>query len=217
VRVIRTTAAASPPTVLGATDILDYVVLIVLAMWIAVIVYRSIQRPRIVLTEVADGEWRARRRDVVQYLISIPFLLLLWTASLVFILVVGTNNLSGFEIQAVASAVVIAARLFAHVSPERSHELSKTVPLTLVTLVLISGSVRDFETMGAVLDEFARTELTWPATFTVLWAELLFTALWYWVGVRWLWPKGRNVPGMPRHLPEPEIDGPPRAGAETEA
>jgi hypothetical protein len=214
--VIRATAAASPPTVLGATDILDYVGLIVVAMWIAVIVYRSIQRPRIVLHEVADGEWRARRRDVVQYLVSIPFLLLLWTASLVFILVVGTNNLSGFEIQAVASAVVIAARLFAHISPERSHELSKTVPLTLVTLVLISGSVRDFETMGAVFEDFTRTELTWPATFTVLWAELLFTGLWYWVGVRWLWPRGRSVPGMPRHARAIEIDGPPVPGPDAE-
>jgi len=211
VPVIPTPAAAQSPVV-GATDILDYVVLIVLAMWIAVIVYRSIQRPRVVLTEGPDGVWRPTRRDLVQYLVSIPFLLTLWSGALIFILVVGTNNLTGHAIEAVAAAVVISARLFAHISPERSHELSKTVPLTLVTLVLISGSVRDFETMGAVFDEFTRTEITWPATFLVLGTELLLTALWYWVGVRWLWPRGRNVPGMPRHGVRPDIDGPPQPG-----
>jgi hypothetical protein len=25
------------------------------------------------------------------------------------------------------------------------------------------------------------------------------TALWYWVGVRWWWPRGHDVPGLPRH------------------
>lgn len=209
-------SVANPSPVIGATDILGYVVLIVLAMWIAVIVYRSIQRPRIVLTEERPGVWRARRRDVVQYLLSIPFLLGLWAGSLIFILVIGTNNLSGREIEAVAAAVVISARLFAHISPERSHELSKTVPLTLVTLVLISGSVRDLQTMAAVFDEFVRTQLTWPATFLMIGTELLFTALWYWVGVRWLWPRGRNVPGMPRHHREPDVDAPPRPGEEAE-
>jgi hypothetical protein len=211
-----TIAAAAPSTVVGATDILSIVALIVIAMYIAVVVYRSIQKPRIVLTEVAPGVWRARRRDVIQYLISIPFLLVLWSASLVFILVVGTNNLTGQEIEMVASAVVIAARLFAHISPERSHELSKTVPLTLVTLVLISGSVRDIASMSALFDQFSRTELTWPATLLVLGAELLFTGLWYWVGVRWLWPRGRNVPGMPRHHREPDIEGPPHPNEEPE-
>lgn len=210
-------SAAKPSPVIGATDILGYVVLIVLAMWVAVIVYRSIQRPRIVLTEEQPGVWRARRRDVVQYLLSIPFLLSLWAGSLIFILVIGTNNLTGREIEAVAAAVVIAARLFAHISPERSHELAKTVPLTLVTLVLISGSIRDFASMGSVFDEFLRTQLTWPATFLMVGMELLFTALWYWVGVRWLWPRGRNVPGMPRHHREPDVEAPPRPGEETEA
>lgn len=211
-RVRGTLGAATGSPVVGASDILGYVVLIVLAMWVAVIVYRSIQKPRIVLTEVAPGEWRALRRDVVQYLLSIPFLLALWSGSLIFILVIGTNNLTGHEIEAVAAAVVISARLFAHISPERSHELSKTVPLTLVTLVLISGSVRDLQTMASIFDEFVRTELTWPATFLLLGAELLVTLLWYWLGVRTLWPRGRDVPGLPRHQREPEVDGPPHPG-----
>lgn len=202
---------------MGATDILSVVGLIVVAMYVAVLVYRSIQRPRVVLTEESPGVWRARRRDVIQYLISIPFLLMLWSGALVAILVVSTNNLTGPEIQIVASAVVIAARLFAHISPERSHELSKTVPLTLVTLVLISGSVRELSSMEALFGELERTDLTWGATSVVLVAELSFTALWYWVGVRWLWPRGRNVPGMPRHHREPDVEGPPHPGETAEA
>ncbi len=27
----------------------------------------------------------------------------------------------------------------------------------------------------------------------------MVTALWYWVGVRWWWPRGHDVPGLPRH------------------
>lgn len=200
----------------GALDILAQAGLIVVAMWIAVMVYRSIQKPRIRLTEVEPGVWRAHRRDVVQYLLSIPFLLMLWSGSLVLILVVGTNSLTGREIEAVASAVVIAARFFAHLSPERSHELAKTVPLTLVTLVLISGSMRDLGSMQALFDDFSRTELSWSATGLVLGAELLFTATWYWLGVRFLWLRGYNVPGLPKQHREPDIEGPPHPNEEPE-
>jgi hypothetical protein len=215
--VIGTSASVSPTAVVGATDILSVVALILVAMYIAVLVYRSIQRPRIVLTEESPGVWRAHRREVILYLVSIPFLLMLWTASLVTILVISTNNLTGPEIQIVASAVVIAARIFAHISPERSHELSKTVPLTLVTLVLISGSVRELSSMEALFGELERTDLTWGATSVVLLAELVITTLWYWVGVRWLWPRGRNVPGMPKHHREPDVEGPPHPGEAAEA
>lgn len=210
------TGTLADANTVGALDILVQAAVIAVAMWIAVLVYRSIQRPRIVLTEVEEGVWRARPRDVVQYLVSIPFLLVLWSGSLVVILVIGTNNLTGREIEAVASAVVIAARFFAHLSPERSHELAKTVPLTLVTLVLISGSMRDLQSMNALIEDFDRTELSWSATLLVLGAELLFTTTWYWLGVRVLWPRGYNVPGLPKHHREPEIDGPPHPGEEAD-
>jgi hypothetical protein len=99
----------------------------------------------------------------------------------------------------VAAAIVLAARVFAHLSPERSHELAKTVPLTLVTLVLISGGIRDDTSLENIAEEFGRTSYTPQALLLLLAAELVVTALWYWVGVRWWWPRGHDVPGLPRH------------------
>jgi len=74
---------------------------------------------------------------------AIPFLFIAWNFVRFTVLIIAANELTGDRIIVVAAAIVLAARVFAHLSPERSHELAKTVPLTLVTLVLISGGIRD--------------------------------------------------------------------------
>jgi hypothetical protein len=115
------------------------------------------------------------------------------------ILVIAANSLSGDAIVVVSSAIVLAARAFAHISPERSHELAKTVPLTLVTLVLISGGIRDQASLEAIATELGQLTITPQATALLLVAEYVIALAWYWIGVRWLWPRGRDVPGLPRH------------------
>lgn len=194
-----TLAAATTETVVGAEDIIGIAALLVIAMLAAVTSYRGMQRPRLVLTETDPGVFRAARADVVRYLVAIPFLLIGWNFVLIIVLIIAANDLTGDRIVVVAAAIVLAARVFAHLSPERSHELAKTVPLTLVTLVLISGGIRDATSLENIADEFARTSYTPQALLLLLAAELVVTALWYWVGVRWWWPRGHDVPGLPRH------------------
>jgi hypothetical protein len=192
-------AAATAETVVGAEDILAIAALLVIAMLAAVSSYRGMQRPRLVLTETEPGVFRAANSDVVRYLVAIPFLLMAWNFLLIIVLIIAANELTGDRIVVVAAAIVLAARVFAHLSPERSHELAKTVPLTLVTLVLISGGIRDDTSLENIAEEFGRTSYTPQALLLLLAAELVVTALWYWVGVRWWWPRGHDVPGLPRH------------------
>jgi len=180
-----------------APDVIALSLTIIVAMFVAVTGYRAIQRPRIVLTETPDGQWRAGRRDVIQYLITIPFLLTAWNLFLLLILLSGNNWLSARESLIVADSVIIAARIFAHVSPERSHELAKSVPLTLVTLLLISGGIRTPKEIVAIFDQWTRADISGPAQAVMYIAEFGTTALWYWLGVRYLWQRGFRVPGMP--------------------
>ena len=195
-----TTLLAATPATVGATDILLTAGLIAIAMLAAVTSYRGMQRPRLVLTEMPDGDgFRAARGDVVRYAVAAPFLILFWNLLLVVILIIAANSLTGDAIIVVSSGVVLAARAFAHISPERSHELAKTVPLTLVTLVLISGGLRDQASLNEIADEIGALTITPQATLLLIVAEYLVTLAWYWVGVRWLWPRGQDVPGLPRH------------------
>lgn len=194
-----TLAAATGDAIVGAEDVLSIALLLVIAMLAAVASYRGMQRPRIVLTQIGSETFRAGRGDVLRYLVSIPFLLMSWNLVLSIVLIVAANELSGDRIVVVSAAVVLAARVFAHISPERSHELAKTVPLTLVTLVLITGGIRSEASLDNIADEFARTSYTPQAIVLLLAAELVVTAAWYWFGVRWWWPRGHDVPGLPRH------------------
>ncbi|MFN8169726.1 MAG: hypothetical protein U0S36_13210 [Candidatus Nanopelagicales bacterium] len=194
-----TLLAAVEPATVGAEEILLTAGLIAVAMLAAVTSYRGMQRPRLVLTEESEGTFRAARGDVVRYALAAPFLILGWNLLLIVILIIAANSLTGDAIVVVSSAIVLAARAFAHVSPERSHELAKTVPLTLVTLVLISGGIRDQASLEEIADEIGALSITPQATVLLLVAEYLVTLAWYWLGVRWLWPRGKDVPGLPRH------------------
>ena len=180
-----------------APDVIALSLTIIIAMFVAVVGYRAIQRPRIVLTETQDGQWRASRRDVIQYLISIPFLLTAWNFFLLMILLSGDNWLNARQSLIVADSVIIAARILAHVSPERSHELAKSVPLTLVTLLLISGGVRTPKEIVAIFDQWTRADISGPAQAVMYICEFGAAALWYWLGVRYPWQRGFRVPGMP--------------------
>ncbi len=181
----------------GATEVFVLALAICLAMVVSVAVYHAMQRPRLRLTQTPNGVWRAKRRDVVQYLVTIPFLMTLWVLWLVVILVVGVNYLTGARIVEVACAVVLAARALAHIRPEPAHELAKNIPLTLVTLVIVSGAVRDPDSLVSFLEEIETTTITTQVSVALFAGDVALTAAWYWIGVRWLAPRGWTVPGVP--------------------
>ncbi|MFN8157256.1 MAG: hypothetical protein U0R68_07550 [Candidatus Nanopelagicales bacterium] len=187
-----------PEHFVHAGDVLVRVAILVVAMLASVAAYHAMQRPRLVVSEVEPGLWRAKRRDVVQYVISIPWLLLLWMAGLELVLVFTNNGLSGPDVSAIAVAIVIAVRILAHVLHEHAHELAKTVPLTIVTLwVITANGLRSFD--DATFTDWNRTALTGPTELLLVGTEFVVCALWYWVGVRWWWPKGHDLIGMPKH------------------
>lgn len=192
-----------------AGDVLQLVAILVVSMVAIVLAYRAMQRPRLVLHPVSPHRYRARPRDVVQYVVSMLVLIVLWTAALQLILIFTNNGLTAVEITAVSSAIVVAVRLFAHLSHEHAHELAKSIPLTIVTLLIVtSNGWRPDEALDSLGRELDRTEVTVPANLVVVGAEFLICALWYWVGVRWWYARGHDVPGLPRQVHEidPEHD-----------
>lgn len=181
---------------LGTFDIARLAVAIVLATVASIAVYHGMQRPRLRLVEDPERGWIPKRRDIALYVATIPVLMACWVIWLTLVLLIAVNDLDGTRMLEVACAVVLATRVLAHLSREHAHEISKSVPLTLVTLVLISGSLRDPDSMRSALDQLSSTSLTWPATFLLVGADLALTLAWYWIGVRW-WAlrRGHDVPG----------------------
>ena len=192
-----------------AGDVLQLVGILVVAMVAIVLAYHAMQRPRLVLRETAPEQFRAGRRDFWQYVVSIPFLMTLWMGALELILLFTNNALTATEIGAVSVAIVVAVRLFAHVSGEHAHELAKSIPLTIVTLLIVtSNGWRTGAEFDSTLQAWLRTTTTGPTDLVLIGGEFLIAALWYWVGVRWWYVRGHDVPGLPRqtHDVDPERD-----------
>lgn len=181
----------------GATNVLALASAICVAMVVSIASYHAMQRPRLRVTPTPDGRWRAHTRDVALYLLTIPLLLLFWVMWLLVILLVGVNALSGARIVEVACAVVLATRTLAHVRLEHAHELAKNIPLTLVTLVLISGALRNTDSLTSILEQIQTTTITTQVSVALFATDLVLTSAWYWLGVRWLAPRGWRVPGLP--------------------
>ena len=188
------------PIRVDAAYLAELVAIIVVSMLAIVAAYHAMQRPRLVLREGDDGTWRPTRRDFWQYVASMPFLMLLWAMGLQIILLFTNNGLTGHEIVAIAMALVIAVRILAHVSREHSHELAKSVPLTIITLLIVTSSGwRSGADFDRVAEDLSRTQVSVPSLLLLVLSEFVIAALWYWAGVRWWYPRGHDVPGLPRH------------------
>jgi hypothetical protein len=186
-----------PESVVGASDVLQLVLVIVVSMFAIVLAYHAMQRPRLVLVETPEGEWRASRRDIVRYALSMPILLLLWAGGLELILLLTNNGLTGQQITAVSLAIVISVRIWAHISREHAHELAKSIPLTIVTLLIVTSTGwRSPDQLEETFEQWFTTRLTGPAIGLLVVTEFVICAVWYWVGTRWLHPRGRHVPGL---------------------
>jgi Na+/H+ antiporter NhaD/arsenite permease-like protein len=172
----------------GATEILEWLIILVVATSIAYVIYRAMERPRLRVVETPQGQ-RATLRDTVQYSLSIPILVLLWIAFFTVILSIADNGLDAFNLAVLPAAIVMATRLLAHVNPKIAHELGKAVPLTLITLILIAGGVREENALLDIIDELAEMGMSGPALVLVFVFDYVITALWYWIYVRWWKPR----------------------------
>ena len=94
----------------------------------------------------------------------------------------------------IAAAVVVGgSRLLAYINLEGAHELAKSVPLTLLSLILISGQTISLEAAFVVLFVLAVNidSLSYYIFLLALW-DVLFTFGW-WILVRARWRRSRRV------------------------
>jgi hypothetical protein len=196
-------------SIVSAPEVLTFVAVLLVSMLAIVAAYHAMQRPRLVLHEVTPVQWRARRRDFWQYVVSMLVLIPLWTAGLQIILLFTNNGLTGQEISAISLSIVLAVRVLAHVSREHAHELAKSIPLTIVTLLIVTSSGwRTGSAFDSTLHDWLNTQLSGPASIIVLVGEFVIAAVWYWLGVRWWYPRGHDVPGLPVHDPRVVLSHP---------
>lgn len=74
----------------------------------------------------------------VEYIIVMPFLIMLWYAALSIILLLIANELDITGILVLSAGVVIAVRILAYYSDEVSQELAKLFPFTALSVFLLS-------------------------------------------------------------------------------
>lgn len=134
---------------LPSVDMILAVLVIALAVLALRAMYRGMQRPRLTLTYHEDGPPTASRRAVLRYLVTPLVWVPLWFYAVLGILVLASNRGDGFrpvdQMVIAAAAVVGGSRVLAHINAEGAHELAKSVPLTLLSLILISGQTIGFE------------------------------------------------------------------------
>lgn len=165
-------------------DVLFTGLLLALMTLLAVVCYRAMERPRLVLTDTPDGP-RALRGDVIRYAISIPFLTALWIGYFIVILAIARNNLEAGDVLVTAAGVVLGTRILAHVWTDAAREIGKVVPLTIVTLVLIAGNIRDDDAMERIVDDLANLDFALATYLLIFSLDYVITAAWYWGWIRW--------------------------------
>lgn len=157
--------------------VLALVVATALLLW----VYRSMQHPRLYLvSDPANGQPGTTWQALVRYLVLTPIMVGFWFTVILMILTIAAGSRSGGALALAAAAVVGAARVLAHISPEGSHELGKTIPLAVLSLILIGGSNPSLEHWSDVLNEIGANSGALDTYYwTLLALDVLVTGLWF--------------------------------------
>lgn len=183
-------------------QIIWWSVFISLAAWLAFLVYRAMDHPRLVLTATPAGP-RATSRDTWLYIVSMPFLVSLWWIFFFAVFLINENNLNPVQLLVFPSALVVSIRALAFLSPHTAHELAKVIPIALVAFVILDGSIRDATEFEEVLDHVFELEVSPAVILFVLLIDYALTAIWYWGWIRWgrerwtTWRSKRSVQQIP--------------------
>ena len=175
-------------TSVTVTNVLVWAAIIGIAACIAYLVYRSIDHPRLRLTQTPLGP-RVTRRDLILYIVTTPVLITLWWLFFFGVLLVNDNEINPAQLVIFPLALIIAIRTLAFVAPRASHELAKVIPIALVAFVILDGSIRspeEFVEMVAAVDSL---ELSWPTLLLIFVYDYILTAIWYVGWIRWGQPR----------------------------
>lgn len=173
---------------IGLGEIIQWTLIIVIAAFVSYVVYRAMERPRLRLVDTPNG-LRTTPRDIALYAITIPFLVVGWVVFFWVILLLVDNQLGALDLIVLPAAIVIAARVLAHLNQHIAHEVAKAVPLTIITLIILGGQIRDDASFTRILEEAEPITVTWPALLFVLLIDYALTAAWYWGYIRWWHPR----------------------------
>ena len=169
-------------------QVLFWSLLIGVAAWISFLVYRAMDHPRLVLHETPRG-LRASPRDVIQYVVSMPFLVAMWWVFFFLVFLVNENHINGAQLFIFPSALIISIRALAFISPHTAHELGKVLPVALVAFVILDGRFRSEAEFEEIVDQAVQVDTDFLVIPTVLFVDYLFTAIWYWGWIRWGQPR----------------------------
>ncbi len=173
-------------------------ILLGILMW----VYHSMQRPRLFLGSkplaVAVGGpdesglaiegpgtvWRTEGEPTlsweaaVRYLFTTAIALVFWYAAILVILTVATQDRSAESIALGAAVVIGTTRFLAHLNPEAAHEISKTIPLVIVSIILIGGGGGEENFATTTLELFENFDAVDTYYWLLLVVDILITTLW---------------------------------------
>lgn len=168
---------------------------LVLAMLILMWVYTSMQHPRLYLTADADGRPGTTVKSAVRYLVLTPIMVGVWYFVIALILSVATTSRTPEQIAVLSAAVIGAARVLAHITADGSHELGKTLPLAVLSIILIGGSQpTPDEWMNTMIDLANNVDQIDTYYYILVALDFVMTALWF-AEKRWHWlglQKGSN-------------------------
>lgn len=161
---------------------------LVVAVGILLWIYRSMQAPRLYLVvDQATGEPKTTWQSIVRYLVLTPIVMGIWFYAILTILLFATANRAGDSLVIAAAVVVGSSRVLAHISPEASHELGKTVPLAVLSIILISGIASNENQLTHIAEEFDKNvDVLDSYYWGLVMLDVVITAVWYFaVRSRW--------------------------------
>lgn len=181
-------------------DILTIAATLTVVAIVAAFTWKAVSKPRLRLVyDEQQRQWTATRRDVIQYAVSIPFLISLWGLFFAVLLIL-LPNYDAENLIFVPTGFVIAIRVLAHIWREPAVEFAKMVPIVVVTSAIILVQLPEWDEIDALSDRLEELEgdlnttLSWAVAVAI---DFAATTLWFFYGVRRRAPKGANVPGIP--------------------
>ncbi|MCB9412129.1 MAG: hypothetical protein H6525_04675 [Actinobacteria bacterium] len=163
--------------------LISFIVAVAVTVLLLRAIYRGMQRPRLELEYHPTRPPSTTRRDVMRYAVTPLLLVPIWFFAVLAVLLLAANRGQGFrppeELVIAAAVVVGGSRLLAHVNLEGAHELAKSVPLTLLSLILISGQTISLEaaTVAITLLVVNFDSLSYYVLLLAFW-DVVFTFGW---------------------------------------
>ncbi len=184
---------------LPAADLILIIIATAVAVLILRAIYRGMQRPRLNLTMHEDAPPTVSANAIARYAVTPLVLIPLWFMAILSILVLAAGRSYGVrpgnELVIATGAVVGGSRLLAYVNREGAHELAKSVPLTLLSLIIISGQVVTAEGAAKLFVQLVLNIDSLLAYMILLGLlDIALTTGWF-LWVRWRWNAPDNDTG----------------------